>query len=87
MVTVVGIRFKKAGKIYYFDPDGIDLKAGNFAIVETSRGLEFGEVVINPKQIPEEEVVRPKVIRAATEEDCQQVLENRQNEEEAFAFV
>ena len=44
MVTVVGIRFKKAGKIYYFDPDGIDLKAGNFAIVETSRGLNLAKL-------------------------------------------
>lgn len=88
MQTVVGIRFKKAGKIYYFDPDGMDLTSGNFAIVETSRGLEFGEVVVNPKQIPEEEVVQPlkKVIRAATDEDCQQILENRQKEEEAFGL-
>ncbi|NLZ93716.1 MAG: stage 0 sporulation family protein [Firmicutes bacterium] len=86
MQTVVGIRFKKAGKIYYFDPNGIELSVGGFAIVETSRGLEFGEVVVLPKEIPDDEVVQPlkKVIRAANNEDCQQILENRQKEEEAF---
>lgn len=86
MLTVVGIRFKKAGKIYYFDPEGIDLKSGDFAIVETSRGLEFGEVVVGPKQVEEDDVIQPlkKVIRKAGEEDCQKILENRQKEEEAF---
>lgn len=86
MPRVTGIRFKKAGKIYYFDPDGNDLTPGAFAIVETSRGLEFGEVVVAPKDVPEEDVVQPlkKVIRTAGEEDCQKILENRQKEEEAF---
>jgi cell fate regulator YaaT (PSP1 superfamily) len=86
MPTVAGIRFKKAGKIYYFDPDGNNLVPGGFAIVETSRGLEFGEVVVAPKEVTQEEVVQPlkKVIRSAGEEDCQKILENRQKEEEAF---
>ncbi|NLN06166.1 MAG: stage 0 sporulation family protein [Firmicutes bacterium] len=86
MQKVVGIRFKKAGKIYYFDPEEMELPAGSFAIVETSRGLEFGEVVVAPRMVPDEEVVQPlkKVIRVATEEDCQQILENRQKEEEAL---
>jgi cell fate regulator YaaT (PSP1 superfamily) len=86
MHTVVGIRFKKAGKIYYFDPDNIELNHGNFAIVETSRGQEFGEVVIGPKQVPITEMLHPlkKVLRRADEEDCQKILENRQKEEEAF---
>lgn len=86
MQTVVGIRFKKAGKIYYFDPDGIELNKNDFAIVETSRGQEFGEVVIGPKQVDESEVVQPlkKVLRKADEEDCQRILENRRKEEEAF---
>lgn len=86
MQTVVGIRFKKAGKIYYFDPENLDLNVGSFAIVETSRGQEFGEVVVAPRQVPDEEVIQPlkKVIRAASEEDCQKILENRQKEEEAF---
>ncbi|HHX74239.1 MAG TPA: stage 0 sporulation family protein [Firmicutes bacterium] len=86
MQKVVGIRFKKAGKIYYFDPEELELPAGSFAIVETSRGQEFGEVVVAPRMVPDEEVVQPlkKVIRIAGEEDCQQILENRQKEEEAF---
>ena len=86
MQTVVGIRFKKAGKIYYFDPDGLDLAVGDFTIVETSRGQEFGEVVVAPKQVPEEEIVQPlkKVLRVVVEEDCQKILENRQMEDEAF---
>jgi cell fate regulator YaaT (PSP1 superfamily) len=86
MPIVVGIRFKKAGKIYYFDPEQNVLTPGGFAIVETSRGLEFGEVVVAPKEVTEDEVVQPlkKVIRTASEEDCQKILENRQKEEEAF---
>lgn len=86
MLTVAGVRFKKAGKIYYFDPDGNELVRGSFAIVETSRGLEFGEVVVAPKEVADEEVIQPlkKVIRTASEEDCQKILENRQKEEEAF---
>ncbi len=86
MLTVAGVRFKKAGKIYYFDPDDNELVRGSFAIVETSRGLEFGEVVVAPKEVADEEVIQPlkKVIRTASEEDCQKILENRQKEEEAF---
>jgi len=84
--TVVGIRFKRAGKIYYFDPNGLDLSVGDFTIVETARGLEFGEVVVAPKEVSEEEIVQPlkKVLRVAEEEDCQKILENRQMENEAF---
>lgn len=86
MQTVVGIRFKKAGKIYYFEPAEQTLVPGSYAIVETSRGLEFGEVVTAPKQVSDNDVIQPlkKVIRAASEEDCQKILENRQKEEEAF---
>ncbi|MBS4008407.1 MAG: stage 0 sporulation family protein [Clostridium sp.] len=89
MLTVAGIRFKKAGKIYYFDPDENELVRGAFAIVETSRGLEFGEVVVAPKEVADEEVVQPlkKVVRTASEEDCQKILENRQKEEEAFELA
>ncbi|EEG76588.1 PSP1 domain-containing protein [Dethiobacter alkaliphilus] len=88
MQTVVGIRFKKAGKIYYFDPGDNDVTPGKFAIVETSRGMEFGEVVVAPKQVPDDEVIPPlkKVVRIASDEDCQKILENRQKEEEAFAM-
>jgi cell fate regulator YaaT (PSP1 superfamily) len=71
MINVIGIRFKKAGKIYYFDPDTFEIKQGDFVIVETSRGIEFGEVIVGPKLVPEKEIVAPlkKVVRIATEKD------------------
>lgn len=86
MITVIGVRFKKAGKIYYFDPDDLDIKVGDQVIVETSRGLEFGDVVVGPKEVSEEEVVLPlkKVLRIATDEDRAIVLVNREKEKEAF---
>jgi cell fate regulator YaaT (PSP1 superfamily) len=86
MPNVVGIRFKKAGKIYYFDPSVTELKSGDFCIVETSRGLEFGAVVTGPKAVAESDILQPlrQVVRRADEEDCQKILENRQKEEEAF---
>ena len=86
MQKIVGIRFKKAGKIYYFDPGDIEVELNNNVIVETSRGQEFGEVVAGPKTVEEQEVIHPlkKVIRRAEEEDCQKILENREKEEEAF---
>lgn len=71
MIIVVGIRFKKAGKIYYFDPDGLDINKDDYVVVETARGIEFGHVTVGPKQVTEEEIVAPlkKVLRVATEED------------------
>ncbi|WP_129598945.1 PSP1 domain-containing protein [Anaerophilus nitritogenes] len=86
MVTVVGIRFKKAGKIYYFDPDEVQVQKGHNAIVETARGIEFGEVVVGPKEIPEEDIIAPlkKVIRVATLEDEIQNQQNIEKEKEAF---
>ncbi len=86
MIPVVGIRFKKAGKIYYFDPDTIDIKEGQNVIVETSRGVEFGEVVVGPKEIHEEDIIHPlkKVLRIATEEDEAQHHLNSEKEKEAF---
>lgn len=86
MVTVVGIRFKKAGKIYYFDPHIIDINKSDFVIVETIRGVEFGEVVVGPKEVSEEDIVAPlkKVIRVATEEDEIRNQENKEKEREAF---
>jgi len=88
MITVVGIRFKKAGKIYYFDPDGKALEAGDFVIVETARGLEFGEVVVGIKQVREDEIVPPlkKVLNTATPEDVEKVKENEQKEKDAFGI-
>ena len=86
MVKVVGIRFKHAGKIYYFDPVDIELEYGDFAIVETVRGVEYGEVVVAPKEVEEKEIVSPlkKVIRKATEKDQEKVTLNRGKEHEAF---
>ncbi len=88
MYTVVGIRFKKAGKIYYFDPLDIDLEVGDCAIVETARGVEFGEVVLGPKKVTEEEIVAPikPVLRKALEEDQEKAKENREKEKEALVI-
>lgn len=87
MQTVVGVRFKQAGKIYYFDPVDIELKAEDHVIVETARGMEFGTVVIGPRQVPEEQIIQPlkPVIRRATAQDEAKVKDNNQKEKEAFA--
>lgn len=86
MIKVVGVRFKPAGKIYYFDPKDIELSCGDYAIVETTRGIEFGEVAIAEKIIEDEEVVSPlkEVMRAATEEDVKIHNENVEKAKEAF---
>lgn len=85
MIKVVGVRFKPAGKIYYFDPDELDIPANSDVIVETVRGLEYGKVVVSNKEVPEEEVVLPlkKVIRLATENDLNQMESNEKKEQEA----
>lgn len=86
MVTVLGVRFKKAGKIYYFSPSGLDIKKGEFVVVETARGVEFGECVIGIKEISEEDIVAPlkNVIRKALHEDIEKNIENKEKEKEAF---
>lgn len=86
MVQIVGIRFKRVGKIYYFDPAGMKITTDMHVIVETARGLEMGEVVIANREIEEKNVVQPlkKVIRIATEEDFKKAKENKQKEKEAF---
>lgn len=78
-VLVVGVRFKQAGKIYYFDPAEHRLRPGDHVIVETSRGVEYGHVVIKPRAVPESELMPPvrKVLRKATLEDEDRVAENR----------
>ena len=88
MATVVGIRFKKAGKIYYFDPVDSGVVKGDHAIVETARGIEYGEVVTGVKTVTEEDVVTPlkPVIRKATEADAAKVVTNHGKEKEAFAI-
>jgi cell fate regulator YaaT (PSP1 superfamily) len=86
MVKVVGVRFKKAGKIYYFDPDELIIDLHENVIVETARGVEFGEVVVPNTEISEGEVVSPlkKVIRIATPEDKVHYEENIAKEKEAI---
>lgn len=87
MVTVVGVRFKSAGKIYYFDPGELIINGDENVIVETARGIEFGECVIGNKQVSEEQIVSPlkNVIRKADEEDERRHAENKDKEKEAFS--
>lgn len=87
MVKVVGVRFKKAGKVYYFDPDQFNIEAGANVIVETARGVEFGEAVMPVRDVTDEEIVAPlkKVMRIATDEDVKHASENKRKENEAFA--
>ena len=86
MIKVIGVRFRRAGKIYYFAPGELEIKAGDAVIVETVRGVEFGKVVIDPKEIPDEEVVQPlkPVIRIATEKDHRVEEKNREKEKSAL---
>ena len=86
MAEVIGVRFKQVGKVYYFDPDGKKLKIGDTVIVETSRGIECGEVAIANKDVPDEEIVHPlkKLIRTATKEDLRRLEDNRRKEKEAL---
>ena len=86
MVKVVGVRFRNAGKIYYFGPGKLDIHAGMHVIVETARGVEMGTVMMEPKGVSEEEVIQPlkPVIRIATEADEKTVAKNREKEKDAF---
>ncbi len=86
MYQVVGVRFKKAGKIYYFDPGDLEIKKDCYAIVETARGIEYGKVVIGRKVVSEEDVVLPLkgVIRVANEEDAKQVEKNKADAKTAY---
>ena len=86
MTKVVGVRFRNVGKIYYFSPKGYKVNIGDHVIVETARGIEYGKVVLDPRNIKEEEVVYPlkEVLRVATKEDVEQEQMNRVKEKEAF---
>ena len=86
MATVIGVRFKKAGKVYYFDPDSIWPHPGDNVIVETARGVEFGEVVTGARTVSDQQIVTPlkKVIRVANEEDIRRAEANEKREKEAF---
>ena len=86
MATVIGVRFKKAGKVYYFDPCEVWPRPGDSVVVETARGVEFGEVVTGAREVADEQIVAPlkKVVRIATEEDIRRAEHNEQREAEAF---
>ena len=86
MVKVIGVRFRQAGKIYYFSPGKLKIQTGDHVIVETARGLEYGYVVIGNKEVDDSKVVQPlkSVLRMATEQDTRQAEENKEKEKEAF---
>ncbi len=88
MAEVVGIRFKEVGKVYYFDPDSMQFKKGERAVVETARGVECGEIAMENREVPDEEIVKPlkRIIRAATEADLRTLRENKEKEKKAFAI-
>ena len=86
MTEVIGVRFKKVGKIYYFDPNGEKLFLGEHVIVETARGVECGEIAIPNRMVEDDGVVQPlkQVIRIATAEDKRRIAENAEKEKKAF---
>ena len=86
MATVIGVRFKKAGKVYYFDPCEVWPRPGDSVVVETTRGVELGEVVTGAREVADEQIVAPlkKVVRIATEEDIRRAEHNEKREAEAF---
>ena len=86
MIKVIGVRFRGGGKVYYFDPNGIELKREDQVIVETVRGVEIGTVLLVDKEISDDEVPGPikKIIRKATEEDVKKAIKNIEKEKEAM---
>ena len=86
MTTVIGVRFRTAGKIYFFNPLNFPIKKGDNVIVETARGIEFGTVVGDPKEVPDDKVIQPlkPVIRIANEKDIEQEKNNKVKEKDAF---
>lgn len=89
MLTVIGVRFKRVGKVYYFDPCGITVKRGQSVIVETARGVECGECAMGNTEVSEREVVSPlkKIIRIATERDLEVARENERQAKEAYQIA
>ncbi|MBQ4068000.1 MAG: stage 0 sporulation family protein [Lachnospiraceae bacterium] len=86
MIEIIGVRFRNAGKIYFFDPAGEKIEKGEHVIVETARGVEYGMVVLGNKFVEEEKVIQPlkPVIRKATPEDDKKEEENKEKEKKAF---
>ena len=86
MIKVIGVRFRNVGKIYYFNPKSFQIKAGDHVIVETARGVEYGSVVIGPKDVTDDQIVQPlkDVIRVATPKDDVKAEQNAKKEKEAY---
>ena len=86
MNSIIGVRFSEIGKIYYFDPGDLAIQLNDKVIVETARGVEFGEVVLAPRQVEDKQIVKPlkKVIRKAETKDFKKVESNKKKEKEAF---
>lgn len=86
MAEIVGVRFKDAGKVYYFDPDEKAFAKGDHVIVETARGIECGEIAMDNREVPDDQIVKPlkTIIRAATEADQKVISENRAKEKDAY---
>ena len=86
MVSILGVRFKPAGKVYYFDPQGIDANRGDYVVVETSRGIEYGEVIQGVKEVEDAVITKPLkgVLRIATSEDTKRFNENKEKEKDAY---
>ena len=88
MTEIIGVRFKDGGKVYYFNPNGVPVEVGQHVIIETSKGIEFGECALANTMVDEMELIaalRP-MLRIATEEDMQRVEANHRNEKRAFAI-
>lgn len=86
MILIIGVRFRKSGKVYYFDPAGKEIKKGDHVIVETARGVEYGTVVLAPKEVTDDKVMQPlkPVMRVSTPDDDKINAENEEKEKEAF---
>ena len=86
MIKVIGVRFRKNGKIYYFDPLDLNIEADEYVIVETIRGVEYGKVVLGVREVEDDKVIQPlkPVMRVATEEDHKKEAENKEKEKKAF---
>lgn len=86
MIKIIGVRFRNVGKVYYFNPNDFNVQSGDHVIVETARGVEYGQVVLGPKEVTDDQVVQPlkDVIRIATAKDNVKEESNRKKEKEAF---
>ncbi len=86
MIKIIGVRFRAAGKVYFFSPGKLEVHAGDHVIVETARGIEYGYVVMGAREVEDDKIVQPlkTIIRLATEKDDRQTAENKKKEKDAF---